>query len=355
MDDGTTIADQGYPLVFRTEPWAGECDVALRTLVRHQKEALVVDGAAAWRLASDEGAALGGDDLAPFPIGFYVAGALSDIRRRLHAAALVADVDLGDVRIGLEHVFTASGSFADGSATAGTRRVSIRIDTRPVDSVAAIGVVTAAFAASPVIAFLRTPLSGATTTMTDPAAPDPFAGHGPMPIDPDGPADLIVRTDAVEPENGAAPPPIVGQRFFSVRGDGSGPPDRFVTETWIARPGMRRFRITTDETGDSAPSGLASVRAGVALCFMTQLMRAVHAGRLPVERARLTQSGPFELDGRLGPIDTRAALIGGDGDSSDLLRIARSGCFLHTAAAASILPEVVLAPEGGEEIRVHLP
>ena len=96
-----SIESSGFPLAFKVAQGAARTPllgmaaaedvmkVEVRAMGGHQKECVVTDGAkgSAWRLVSDEGAALTGTDLAPFPLGFMTAGYQADLQGRIMRVA----------------------------------------------------------------------------------------------------------------------------------------------------------------------------------------------------------------------------------------------------------------------------
>jgi hypothetical protein len=94
--------------------------VEARALGAQQKEAVLTEGATGslWRLTADEGPGMRGHDVAPFPLGYLIAGVASDLYNRISAAAAKRGAALGDVEISMSHRFGAEGSFIQSTAKA---------------------------------------------------------------------------------------------------------------------------------------------------------------------------------------------------------------------------------------------
>jgi uncharacterized OsmC-like protein len=347
--------------------------VEARTLAGQQKEAILTEGAtgSVWRLASDEGPAMKGDDIAPFPLGFLIAGVAADLYNRIRAAAARRGATMGEVEIAMSHLFGSAGSFIRSTATASSEAAELRIELKcRIDAATAKSLVAEAMAASPAIAFLRLPMKENTfalyingrrrTVVMRPNSvaadvTDPFLTYrsAPRPETPDGRADLIEKPGIVETgEAREVPLTSPEKRLFMITGTGcSRAVGEFLTETWIARPGMNHFRILSDESAaDTAPSGLGLLSVGIASCYLTQLHRYVEAQKLSVHSARLVQFTPFTggANARAGAIDTHLFLNGDAPEALhlNLLTIAAHTCFMHAAAAGSVEPSISLTLNG---------
>lgn len=380
-----TIVQFGDPLGFKVRPGAGRSPVVVgagtdtfkveaRTMAGHQKEAIVTEGEAGsvWRLASDEGKAMKGDDLGPFPLGFFNVGVMSDIYNRVRRIADRRGTKLGKLRIHMSHLFGANGSFIHSTAKAFSESVDFKIELDgEIRADDARELVREAFDASPAIALLRYPMTENTFALyingrrrkvvehqnsTAQDAKDPFLVHKspPRPFSADGRADLIRKTDVLESgATTAVPLTSTDKRFFAVDavGETLDESGEFETETWIARPAMSHFKMISDEsTADAGPSGLGLMSAGIGLCYLTQLLRYIDAQKLDIHSARLVQFIPFSVgtEGRPGAIDTHLFLNGEAPDEThlNLLTVAARTCFMHVAAAGVTEPKVALSVNG---------
>lgn len=380
-----TIVQSGYPLGFKVRPGEGRSPVIVgagtdvfkveaRTLGGHQKEAIVTEGetGSVWRLASDEGTVMNGDDLAPFPLGFFNTGVMGDIYNRVRALAAQRGIKLDKVRIGMAHTFGSNGSFIHSTAKAFSEAVDLKIELDgEIAADAAKELVQTAFKASPAIALLRYPMTENTFALyingrrrkvvayqnsIAQDAKDPFLVYAspPRPFDGDGRTDLLEKTGVVESGDAASIPFVSkDKRFFVVAADGKArdADGEFEADARIARPGMSHFKMISDESAaDVGPSGLGLMSAGIGLCYLTQLMRYIEAQKLDIHSARLVQFTPFSVgsEGRPGAIDTHLFLNGEAPDEThlNLLTIAARTCFMHVAAAGVTEPKLALRVNG---------
>ena len=346
--------------------------VEARAAEAQQKEGVLREGAdgSVWRLTADEGAVMNGHDIAPFPLGYLIAGVAADLYNRIAAAAERRGIGLDAVGIGMSQVFGSSGSFIHSTATASSEAVSIDVAMSADIGVAeARSLLSEALDASPAIAFLRQPVRESTfalhingrrrLVLAKPGSPiedieDPFLTHARPPRPATGTETAILEKPGTT-ETGETPQiPLssTGKRLFTIAGHGSAIGNgRFRTETWIARPGMSHFRIMSDESAaDTAPSGLGLLSTGIAFCFLTQLHRYVEAQKLSIRSPRLVQLMDFAAGSAVGveALDTHLFLNGEAPEAvhENLLNMAARTCFMHAAAAASIEPDVSLRLNG---------
>lgn len=379
-----SILRYGDPLGFRVRAGAsrpeavvgsghGRFRVEARAAEAQQKEAVLIEGdqGSVWRLTADEGAVMNGHDIAPFPLGYLIAGVAGDLFNRLKAAARRRGAGLARVDIGMSHTFGSSGSFIQSTATASSEATEIEVAlSGPLSAAEARSLLADALDASPAIAFLREPVRDSTFALiingrrrlslgkpSSPAADiaDPFMTHHRPPRPDGGTGGVAILEKPGITETGEAPPVPLGssgKRLFTIAGRGSGIGNgRFLTETWIARPGMSHFRILSDESpADAAPSALGLLSTGIAFCFLTQLHRYVEAQKLAIRAPRLVQLTDFasSAGARADALDTHLFLNGDAPDDmhENLLNMAARTCFMHAAAAASIEPQVTLRLNG---------
>ncbi|WP_311172112.1 hypothetical protein [Halobellus ordinarius] len=95
-----------------------------------QKEALVTDSVsgATWRLVSDEGEYLDGDDIAPAPLAFFTTGMVSSFANELLALADDRGIEIGDVTLVQDNYYTMNGSALAGTMTGGALPVELSVD-----------------------------------------------------------------------------------------------------------------------------------------------------------------------------------------------------------------------------------
>jgi hypothetical protein len=102
----------GAPAEIDVQPPTDRRGAVLRTVARSlavmQKEALISSSStgAVWRLVSDEGAYLMGDDVAPCPLAFMTTGMVASFTEEILALAGQRGIDLRDVRIIQDNYYT---------------------------------------------------------------------------------------------------------------------------------------------------------------------------------------------------------------------------------------------------------
>ena len=141
MSKSETIDSSGYPLAFKMRQGSARSplltsengrDVFVaeaRTFASYQKEAIVSEGrsGSAWRMTTDEGKHIKGNDLAPFPLGFYNAGLHADLMRRLMIIARARSMAPPNVEIKLQNFYFLDGSFVRGDGVGGAKPANIQV------------------------------------------------------------------------------------------------------------------------------------------------------------------------------------------------------------------------------------
>jgi len=377
------IDSSGYPLGFLVKNGErlgvlGEHDgssvfvTEARMLGGHQKEVIVEEGAggAKWRVTSDEGIHLKGDDLAPFPLGFFNAGLQGDLYGRLVRAAAEDGYDLGkaDVKLMMQNYYWFTGSFVRGDGKGFSDPPNIQFSCQPGEQDTVAALVERAISMSPAIAALRKTMENTfalyvngirqPVTSMKPSnsedAPDPYITYGKPPAPADNtPADPIWKTGQIEDgEIKTAPAGTKTKIIRTVTGSGKlvDPKGVVETDTWLEMPGVTHFGIRADESleGLQAPSGLSLISAGIAFCFMTQLSRYIENMKLGIEGMRLVQYTPFSSSAKsggtadIGVVDTHLFLNGRTDVETheNLMRISAETCFLHATLAKALDPVV---------------
>lgn len=389
MAEAETIASSGFPLGFKVRNGSQRPGVILGTSSRdvfkvearhlagsHQKEAVVTEGehGSSWRMVSDEGVHIKGDDLAPFPLGFFNAGLQSDLANRLLALARAQNISLDDINIACRTGYSMTGAFfrGDGVGYAEPAKITVAVQsTATAATIAAL--VAAAVRASPALAAMRDAVQntfaiyvngkrrGVTTLpdcggndAADPLktytnAPSPLAASNAL-------TDLIVKTGRKRDGTPtlAVPAATPDQRIVrevagTCRMDTDGTTH---TDVALQLPGMSHFAIQSDESAtDRAPSGLALLSAGIAFCYMTQLSRYIDYMHYKIRHVRLVQYNPYAFDGTTGGIEPVATHLFLHGDESDethekFMRISAVTCFLHATLKATLTPHVTVALNG---------
>ena len=155
------LVRRGHPAPLRSG--RGIIKVEARQMAGHQKEAVASEGTEgnAWRLTSDEGLHLKGNDLAPFPLGFFNAGLQADLYGRIRTLAAARNIPLDAIAIRVVNHYWLTGSFIHGTGEGHAEAPDIEVEVQSGASADAVEtLVAAAMDASPAIAFLRAPLAG---------------------------------------------------------------------------------------------------------------------------------------------------------------------------------------------------
>lgn len=375
-----TIEGSGYPLAFLVKPGprpsllgAGRGRVTYVTEARllggHQKEAIVheAEGGMCWRLTSDEGAHLGGKDVSPFPLGFFNSGLQGDIIGRMAALGAERGIPVETLSMFLQNYYWLTGSFVKGTGEGFADPPLVRLHP---DHAGLTALLNEAVAASPAVDALSRSLSctfalyvnGRRETIsgmpasTAPDAPDPFITYAkpPEPHPQTPQRDPIGKTGEVEEGKPVpASSSVDGRLMRKISGQGTLRDGCVETDSWLENmPGFAHFAFRNDERGDGmeGPSGLASLSAGIAFCYMTQLARYISNMKLDIGGVRLVQYSPFEVtqDGKgiAGPVDTHLFLNGRADTATHemLLKVAARTCYLHATLAASVPPDVGVGP-----------
>ncbi|HTE13649.1 MAG TPA: OsmC family protein, partial [Burkholderiales bacterium] len=338
----------------------------------HQKEAVVSEGShgSSWRMVSDEGVHIKGDDLAPFPLGFFNAGLQADLANRVLALARVQGVVLDGVKINCRTGYSMTGAFFRGDGVGYAEPAKITVALRSAATAATISsLVAAAVRASPALAAMSSAVANIfaiyvngkrrpVTTLPGAGcedAADPLKTYASVPKPPTNPnasPDLILKTG--QKREGAptltAPAATPDQRIVRevagiCRVSSHGETD---TDVALQLPGMSHFAIKSDESAaDRAPSGLALLSAGIAFCYMTQLSRYIDYMKYKIRDIRLVQFNPYTFDGALGGIEPVATHLFLHGDESDethekFMRISAATCFLHATLKTALTPDVAV-------------
>ncbi|MEY2622178.1 MAG: hypothetical protein RIT26_1998 [Pseudomonadota bacterium] len=376
-----SIEGSGHPLCFKTLQGSARPGVLglndaqdlfitqARAMGGHQKEAVVLEGehGSAWRMVSDEGPALQGTDLAPFPLGFMSAALQAELLQRMALLARQEGVVLGDLRsLGFnDYVFEGSFFRGTGRGQALPPRFTLQARTSaPAEAVRNLA--RRAALSSPLLAAWATPLQNTFALYAngrrvqlrelrpsqmdarDPfkvwaQLPTPLAGDQSWPdiVSKAPPVPVKNPTQASGWETGRVDIPIHGQ--CAIEGG------RGRSLTWANRLGGSAFAIVSDDRadGDQAPSALAHAFAGIAFCFMTQLLRYVAHHEMKVRALRLVQYSPCRIESGLAqamPLDTHVFVHTEESDEvmERLVQMSARTCYLHAALGATLAPEIGL-------------
>jgi organic hydroperoxide reductase OsmC/OhrA len=379
----------GKPLFFKiADPEgsgllrSGAPGVAIRTVARSlsvmQKEALVGSSATgnAWRLASDEGKYLMGDDVAPCPLAFMTAGMLASFTDRILALARLREIDLDDLQVTQDNYYTMEGSALRGTMTGGALPVDLRMHVRaPRRPDVLERLLADSVAASPVSALLGQVLPSRFTlthngreietrraaALGRPAEPwleACFRTAGPDKGDWEG----LVRRNGMSPEttevtsSRGSSYAAEQSRRLHLRGLCTLRPDGVKDiEQHLLNPHGSIFDILSEESsepggGGHAPDALTCLSAGIAFCFMTQLGRYAKIVRKELREYGVIQDTGFTMGGNGAPpsasgVETHVYLESGEDDefAREILDMAEQTCFLHALCRSELGVNAVVA------------
>lgn len=380
------VSMENWPIAFRIASvlpgehrltWpadAGGFLTRTRALDGMQKEAIVqggVDGTS-WRLLCDEGPWLNGTDLAPFPLGFFAAGAAACFMSDILAQAREQDLHLSKLNLKIDHFFTMEGSILRGTMAAGVDPIHLSFDAGAnVDETRLEAIVRAALrdrsAASRALG-ARLPSRFALSVngqavawpgnasrqlagVADPAAI--FDGLQP-PAQTDLAAAIIHKDESTTVSGGSA----VGlqsdqKRTVHIHSDARLRADglKEIAVQCLTPQGSRFVFLSDDNPTEGgqgrAPCGLTYLSAGVAFCFMTQLGRYANIKKMRLNNYRIVQQTAFgSHESGPAPVET-AVFLDSEDSAENNLRMVQMGeqtCYLHTAFRE---PVEVLLKVGG--------
>lgn len=388
MTDSSPLEQSGKPLFFKVgnpgqlgiAPPAlrrGEAiRVAVRSLSVMQKEALVVSErtGAVWRLASDEGAYLDGDDIAPCPLSFLTTGMVSSYMEEIIALARIRGIEIVNLRLIQDNFYTMKGSALKGTMTGGAKDVELeaQIDS-PADRETLARLLHDATQASPLNGLMAR-VHESLFSLAHNGEPIACGRVAPVPSDhlaavpnsafdraapgPDDWSQLIVKnglTPKTEETTGFAGSSLAEHqdRVLHIRGictlreDGAKQ-----VEQQLFNPHGSIFHYLCDEAPRNGGNGLAPdactyISAGIAFCFMTQLGRYAKIAKKELQDYRVVQDTHFSLGGASGgtgiageadPVETHVHLRTGEPRkfAQDALDMSEQTCFLHALCRTNL-------------------
>ena len=388
-----TIEGSGFPLGFRFSESNHRSSLVLgqegkdciivecRAMGDHQKEAIVTEGIQGpkWRMTSDEGPYLQGTDQAPFPLGFFNVGLQADLINRIVRIAQARSIPIDALHLELDNLYSFSGSFFKGTGQGSADGVEVRIQiTSKSDAKTIRALIQDAIQASPVFASLQTPLLNTFAIYVNGMRRDVIGMHSSIEQDKQDPFkkytklpsplqnaydqnDLITKTPFVSSEEMQVMPSESTRTGLRVKGSSKLNESKsgLISETTLERPVGSKFGFKTDEfsTQSTAPSGLSYLCAGIAFCYMTQLLRYSEYLKYKISDIRMVQVNPFRLIGSAAqnnlqayadPVDTHLFLNGDEADDvmQNLLTMGAKTCYLHAALSAQVTPQILLSLNG---------
>jgi hypothetical protein len=368
-----------------------QLDEAVRTHVRSlsvmQKEALVVSARTGqiWRLASDEGAYLDGDDEAPCPLSFLTTGMVCSYMEELLALARQREIGISRIRLVQDNYYTMTGSALAGTMTGGARDVELEAEIdATADRETLTRLVHDATIASPlnglmhgrheslfglihnqrtldcarVKALESEPIPALANEMFEAAVPAPgdwtrlIARNGPTPKTAEttgfASSSLSERQDRTLHIRG----------ICTLRDDGIKQ-----VEQQLFNPHGSIFHFLSDEAPVNggrgrAPDAASYISAGIAFCFMTQLGRYAKITKRALDDYRIVQDTHFSAGGGSGqtnragsaaPVETHVSIR--SREDNDFARLAldmsEQTCFLHALCRTPLKAKIRVRPHQG--------
>lgn len=341
---------------------------ALRTQVRSlsgfQKEALVRSAKTGdtWRLVSDEGPYLNGNDAACCPLAFLSVGMVASFMNEIMAYAEQQNVQIRKLKLIQDNYYTMKGSMPKRTMVGGAENIELQVEIDcDLDGEKLNEFLVQATFASPLNGLMRgqldslfklskngQPLACAKATeLAGDHLPDPktqFDGLNPQQSDV---SDLLSKVGPT-PKKEVAGGTSGGSTSLSdeqdrrlnigavaiLRDDGI----KEIQQMQYSPYGTS-FKLLSAEDG-RAPDANTLISAGIGFCFMTQFGRFVSMLKLDLPDYRIVQDTHFSLGGASGgtgkpgtadPIETHVFLETGESDDTaqEMLDISEQTCFLH--------------------------
>ena len=385
-----SIDKDNYPLGFLFKKGEEQPDIVqgktgsttftthARQMALFQKEALVKEGneGSTWRLSSDEGKHLLGTDIAPFPLGFFNAALHGDLTGRIRQFSKRDNILLEKIDMEVSNFYYMTGSFVKGDATGHAEPPLIEISITANTSAKKINkIILDALTASPFIYGYKNELhsrfslfiNGTQKTLSNlpncpiDAAEDPFMIYRTSPTPQENcklMVNIIKKTgDKLEGEITKAPTGTATKIIRNIYGESHSDTklSTVIADTVLGLPGMTRFEIGSDEGGNTGPSGLSHLCAGISFCFLTQLHRYIEHQKFSISGMRLTQTIDFNVSeeagvqiGKMGAVDTHLYMNGeaSEEEYERLLELSARSCYLHATLATPLEPKLEVQLNG---------
>lgn len=391
-DNSNPLKDSGLPHFFKVanpeEVGLGTLALrkgdAVRTCVRSlshmQKEALVKSESTGtiWRLASDEGEYLMGQNECPCPLSFLTVGMVSSYMNEILALAAMRNIQINNIRLTQDNYYTMQGSMRKGTMIGGALPVKLEAEIdSDSDQSTLQNLVLDATTASP----LNGLLTGVHNSLFKLA-------HNGKEVVPKGVGEIEgnlydeinVGFDKAKPQGKELEEPIILKKGMSpitdeiTSGEGSSlkenqnrqlhvrgictlrPDGMKEIEQHLYNPHGSIFRYLCEE-GEAnggqgrVPDANSYISAGIAFCFMTQFGRYASIMKTDLQEYSITQDTHFSLGGATGktgkagsadPVETHVFLHSGEGDevARDTLYMSERTCFLHALCRKDLKPKV---------------
>ncbi len=359
------LESSGKPLFFKLDdaskaafaPQLNRKGAAVRTWVRSlsamQKEAIVTSAGTgtAWRLASDEGPYLMGDDVAPCPLAFFTTGMVSSFMDQILSSARERSIRVRDIRLTQDNFYTMTGSFHRGTIKGGALPVALMVEVDcDAESSALTQAVNEALGASPVTGLLHAEMNSRFTLThngreiatgqvesigraPEPAALDQFDGTEPAA----GNWSALVARAGTTPQTDENTSSVGSSladeqnRQLHLRGICTLRADGVKKiEQHLYNPRGSIFHFLSDKASDCAPDAAAYMSAGLGFCFMTQFGRYAKIMKMNLREYSIVQDTHF-FAGGADPVETHVYLATDADDSAarTALDVSERTCFLH--------------------------
>lgn len=389
------LADSSLPLFFKVSnvdeinfkfPEQRHGD-SLRTLVRSlshmQKEALVASTRTGqvWRLASDEGAYLNGQDEAPCPLCFLTTGMVAATMNEILALAEQRNITIRNIRLIQDNYYTMKGSMLRGTMTGGAKDINLeaQIDS-DTDSQTLQTLVTDACKMSPLNGLLENSIgslfalshngeeliAAESKPLNKPLIPDESKHFTQAIAEPSTLGPLVTNTGVVTPKaahtDSSAGSSLQNEqdRLLHIRGICTLRDDGVKQiEQHLFNPQGSIFKLLSEEAPTKggkgrAPDAASYISAGIGFCFMTQFGRAAVIFKKELDSYSIAQDTFFSLagasdkTGKAGSadkIETHCYLQSQfDTDyAQHVLGMAEQTCFLHALCKAELKTNITIA------------
>lgn len=332
----------------------------------YHKEGLVTEKETdnAWWMVSDEGAYMGGTEMGPAPLMYWLAGLEASLTAGIVSAINERGESCSRAEVSLRQDYGISGSFSKGDAMGVGGPVTIEYSVEsslPVDELEPM--VDAIVQANGELNLCRNQIGSLFSLYSNgrhsvlpeiPQAPpksekDPFRRHAERPARSNELTEkLLVKR---EPGNLEPRTPLGqendGRTWFSLTSTGAYNFGKSVVESVTELSGSHspRWRIVSDPAGRVAPSPGAVISIGIAFCFHTQLARFAKVRKMEIENPRLLQLSEWS-DGQ-PLVETHVFVNGHQGEeaASSLVTTSMNTCYAHKSLASQVLVLAVRASQ----------
>ena len=340
-----------------------------------QKEALVTSGSGGttWRVSSDEGPYLMGDDVAPCPLAHMTTGMVACFMEAFLKLADERGIRPGHARLTQDNYYTMKGSALRGTMTGGALPVELTLETDSEEKPDDLSQLIADAASHAPVNGLIDQVLNSRFTLTHNGVAIPLGRVAsidtPAAVFPEGMFDRIQPADGdwsdLVSRNGMSPETneitsSAGSSYaeeqsrrLHVRGICTVRPDGIKTiEQQLLNPHGSIFHFLSEEGTAAggqgrAPDALSFVSAGIAFCFMTQIGRYAKIVRKELNEYSIIQDTHFSDLGNgkqctSDPVETHVQLLTSEDDefARAALDMSEQTCFLHALCRSEVSVKV---------------